>query len=109
MDRQHLRQHASHRFARIEAGVRVLKNDLHSAPKLPQLPAWKPDDFLAIEANAATGRFDQPEDAAPRRRFAATALANQTKGFATLDGERNAVDRPDVPDRAREESLADRK
>src|SRR5690606_13726683 len=60
----------------------------------------------SIELHASRGRFDQPKDTAARRGLAAAAFADEPQHLACAYVERDAVDRPDVADDPREQSLA---
>src|SRR5919198_10596 len=88
----------AHRHARVERGVRVLEDHLHPPAHAAHLLAGKARELGAIELHRAGGRLVELEDRAPRRRLAATRLADETKRLALLDEEIDAVDRADRAD-----------
>src|SRR5688572_16465232 len=108
MHRQHLRQHRPHAQPRVEARIRILKNDLHLAAELTHRFERQSGYLLAVELDAARCRLDESQNAAPSRRLAAAALPYQTEYFALIHRERDAIDCTDVSDRPREQTLFDR-
>ena len=70
------------RHARIEAGERVLEDDLHRAPAAAQRLAVERGEVLAEPQHAARGRLDQAQDRAAERRLAAAALADHAQRLA---------------------------
>ena len=95
--------------ARIERGVRVLKDDLDIAAQDAKLIGLQPPDILAIKMDFARGWFDQAQHAAPGGRLAAAGFADQPEGFAALDGEIDAVDSVNAAGLAAEQAAFDRK
>src|SRR5207249_4332908 len=95
--------------ARVEAGVRVLKHHLHLASHLADVFSAEGGQVLTQQAHAAAGGSVELEDGAPGGALAATGLANQAKGLALLNRERNAIDRPDRGDLSLEYTSAHRK
>src|SRR5450759_2576804 len=77
--------------ARIEGSERVLEDDLHRTPVRTQLGLAEMGDIAAVEADAATGRFDQAQDAACHRRFAAAGFSYHAQRFADPQLETHAV------------------
>src|SRR6476660_2309950 len=59
---------------RVERRIRVLKDDLHVPACLAKALARKPQHIVAAETNRAARRFDQPQDTASRRGFAAAGF-----------------------------------
>ena len=89
--RQHFHEHRPHAEARVEARVRILKDDLHLPPQPSHLAIRQRGQFLPFELDAAFGGFDQPEHAASGGRLAAPAFADQTQHFTGLHRKRHAV------------------
>ena len=89
-----LRENAADREPRIQAGIRILKDDLHAPAQRPHLAARQTDDLLPFELDAAARRLNQLQDAAARRRLAAAALADQAEHFSGVHVERDPVDAP---------------
>src|SRR5205085_3860890 len=81
--------------ARVERGIRVLKDDLHFAPQLPQRSRVERQQILPFKVDFASRRLDQAQDAAARRRFAAAGFADQPKGLAVPYAEADIVNRFD--------------
>src|ERR1700676_388423 len=77
--------------ARIERGERVLEDDLHRTPVLAQLGLSEKGDIQAIEPDAAAGRFDQPQDTARHRGFAAAGLTDQPERFPDAQRKADAI------------------
>ncbi len=105
MDDQRFLDDVADPHARVERGVRVLKDDLHVAPRRPQPRAREGEHVFVPEPDRAGGRFDQPEDAATGGALAATGLPDQTEHLSFVDRKAHIVDGLD--DRRRgEEALA---
>ena len=71
MDSQPLADDFAHPHARVERGVGVLEDDLHAAAHVAHLGIAEGEDVPPLEFDAAAGRLDQTQDAAPERRLAA--------------------------------------
>ncbi len=80
----------SGRHPRVEAGERVLKDDLCPLSELGQIVHLV--DVLPVEDDAAVGRIAQAQQGLPGRRFATTGFADQPEGFPFLDGKGDAID-----------------
>ncbi len=78
--------------ARVEAGVRVLEDDLDVAPGRLQLARVEVEERLALEADLAVGRRDQPQDDLAERRLAAAGLAHEAERLTFGDVEADPVD-----------------
>ena len=87
-------QRVADRHARIEARVGVLEDHLHVPAEAPQLPRRHGGYVLAVEGDAPGGRFDEPQQQAPERRFAGARLADDAQDLAARDVERNLGRRP---------------
>ena len=61
---------------RVQRGERVLEDDLHVPAHFTQVPSAEAADIDAVEPDVATGRLDQPEDAAAERRLAAAGFSH---------------------------------
>ena len=95
--------------ARIERGVRVLKDDLDVAAQDAKLAGIQRSDILAFETYLARGRFDQAKHAASGGRFTAAGFAYQPEGLAAPDIEIDAVDRVDAAGVTAEQAALERK
>src|SRR6185369_11682003 len=95
-------------LARVQARVGVLEDHLHLAAQRPQLARAELADPLAVEADVAGGRLEQPHDAAAERRLAAAGLADQAERLALGDAQRDVVHGMHAGDLAREHALPDR-
>jgi hypothetical protein len=83
----------SYSHSRIERRVRVLKNDLHIATRPPHLCGRKRKKIAPVESYFSRCRFDEPQNAAARRRFAAARLSNKPEGFSAPDRKAYVIDR----------------
>ena len=104
-------QNLVHTHTRVERSKGVLKHDLGCAARLAQGFALQLVKGLAVEQGAATdlGRIAQQLHHGLTHRGLATArLAHQGQGAARCDGERNAIDRFHMPDRALQQTFANR-
>jgi hypothetical protein len=86
--------------ARIQRGVRILKDHLHLAAHLAHLRSGESGQLPAFEGDSAAGRLDQPNEAASQAGLAAARLADQSDRLSLLHIEAHAVNRPDVLSRA---------
>jgi hypothetical protein len=66
----------------IQAGIRVLKNDLHLSPKLLHFRERQVDDARSLEDDLTACGFMQANKASSYRRFAATRFAHKPERFA---------------------------
>src|SRR3546814_1723280 len=66
---QRLADDLAHRHARIEAGQRVLEDDLHVLALGPQRLGVERRQFLAEPDGAPAGRLDEPQDGAAEGRL----------------------------------------
>jgi hypothetical protein len=108
VDRQPLADDRADRHPRVEAGERVLKDDLHLTPQAPQFAALQREHVSAVEGHRACRRLDQAQDRAPERRLAAAGLADYAQRLPRHDVERDAVDRAHGSRLAAEKPTADR-
>src|SRR5205809_813725 len=95
VDDERLLDDLSRAHARVERRVRILKDDLHIAPRLAQAPARKGEHVLAPDPYFARRGVDEPEHAAPGRRLSAARFADEPEGFPFLNREAHVVDRLD--------------
>src|SRR4051812_26082564 len=77
--------------ARIERGVRVLKDDLETAAAAPQFAGLKRGKVLALKQNRTGGWLDKLDDGAAEGGFAATAFADEPDGFSGGDVEADVI------------------
>src|SRR5689334_1658699 len=109
MEEQRLRQRVEHRHARVERGVRILKDHLKPWPQAGELRRGKAADFLPAERNRALGHADELHDRPAERGFAAAGFADKAKNFAAGQAERNTVDGFDLrADLRKKSALHDR-
>ena len=108
MDLQGVADDRADPFPRIEAGVRILEDQLHLAPERAELAGAVPVDRLALEDDLAGRRLQQADDRPPERRLPAAGLADEAERLARLHREAHAVDRMDLRDLFLEDALPDR-
>ena len=76
---------------RIERSIRILEDELHLATHILDLMLAHLGNIFTLEEHLTGGRLGQAHDGATRRGLTATGLADQTKGLARIDLERNVV------------------
>ena len=76
VDRQAFPDDRADRHPRIQAGERVLEDDLDPPAQAAAAPWLQRADVDAVELNLAGRRLDEAQDAAPERRLAAARLAD---------------------------------
>jgi hypothetical protein len=108
VDAQPLADAVADRRARVEAGVRVLEDDLHPPAIRLERRALQRHEVDPIEPDRTGGRIDQPQQQAPDGRLAAARLADEAEGLAAPDVERHAVDGLHLADRALQDAAPDR-
>ena len=96
------------RRAWVEAGVRVLEDDLHPPPVRLQRGALDLGDVLAIEQDGARRRVDEAQEQPSDRGLAAARLADEAERFAATDLEADAVHGLDEADLPLEDPAVDR-
>src|SRR5580692_6395351 len=76
------------RETRVEAFVRILKDDLNifSMRRAVKLPRRQMPNRLAVEQNLAFAGVDQPADHPRGRGFARAGLADEANAFTGFDG-----------------------
>src|SRR5262249_54927152 len=62
VDFERLGDDAAHAHARIERAERILEDDLHALPCLPQLVGSERHEVPPLEAHMARGGFDEAKD-----------------------------------------------
>ena len=82
MHPQRLHNRIADRLARIERGVRILKNKLNIAPQGLQLAAGEGIDPLTVEGNGAALGLNQPQQRPAGGRLAAAGLPHQREGLS---------------------------
>ncbi|MNS19496.1 hypothetical protein D3C72_512170 [compost metagenome] len=88
---QHPFENAVYVVLGIQRAVRVLEHHLHEGPVRAQLLFIEPGDIAAIEQDLAGAGTNQPENGFAQRRFAASGLTDQAKGFARADLKRHVI------------------
>jgi len=91
-------------LARIEAGERILKHHLNALANLAQGFGIERADILPLKKHAPFAWFDQPQDRAAGRRFAAARLADEGQRLAGAERERDVLDRMHAARRSAEDS-----
>ena len=79
--------------AGIEAGKRVLEDDLDLAPMRAQRFGSKIGDVGAVEPDRAACGIEQADDQVRERRLAASTLADNGEGLAPIDVQADVLDR----------------
>ena len=88
---------------RVQRAVGVLEDDLDLAAVLLERPAAHLGDVLTLVEDRAAGRLLQGDQQLGHGRLAAAGLADHADGLAAAQGQVDAVDGVDVPDRLLEE------
>ena len=83
---------------RRQAGIRILKDDLHARTHTAKLFLAEGEYFLAVEPDLTGGLFEQAQNCSAGSGFAAAGFADKTHGLAALDLEADAVHSADVAD-----------
>src|ERR1019366_8571240 len=90
--------------------VRVLEDHLHFAVKSLQLGTLAIGHVRPFEQDRPRGWIEQPDQQTRRRALAAAGLPDDPDGLATLDVERDSIDRLDRPHSAlKDDPPGDRK
>ncbi len=96
-----------HRQARRQGAVGILEDDLHVLAQGPHGLAVQPVDAPAEIDDRPLAR-DEAQDGEAERGLAGAGFADDADRLALADGDRDAVDRLDVPGRAAQEPAPDR-
>lgn len=80
---------------RVEAGIWVLKDDLHLPAESLHLAVRKANDVLSLKQNLTRRRFMKPQKAPPDGRLSAARLTDQPERLARKYVKRYAIDRAD--------------
>ena len=99
--------------ARVKRIEGVLKDHIGVAPNIAQFPRADirhvDGRFIVnLKLNAARGRVERAQDAAPNGGLARTRFADQAQRFARLNLQAHVVNRFHLPDHAPQKSLFDR-
>ena len=108
VDAQPLADAVADRRARVEAGVRVLEDDLHPPPVRLEGRALDRGQVRAVEGDRARRRLDEAQQQPPDRRLAAARLADEPERLAAPDLEAHAVHGLDHADGALQDAAPDR-
>src|SRR5258705_9625987 len=92
MDPHRLEQDLAHREARIERGVRILKNDLDPGFIAPGVLRGKRQQVPPLEQYLAAGCLVQTHEQQPKGRLARPRLPDDAQGLALRELERGAPD-----------------
>ena len=85
------------RLARIQRGIRILKDDLHLFIDLVHLFSIYTRDIFAVQENLTIRAFQQMDDGAPQRALAASGFADHAHRLAFADFEGDIVHRMEQP------------
>src|ERR1043166_1624859 len=78
---------------RVEARIRILKNDLHLAPEFLHFIMRQVDDVAVFELYFPARRFDQPQKASADSRFSTARFTHQPECFTLCEAKRNIINR----------------
>jgi hypothetical protein len=92
VDLERLADRGADAHARVERRVGVLEDHLHPLAQRPHRRVGQARDVLAVEADRAAGRLQQPQHGAAERRLAAARLADQAERLAGRDRQRHVLD-----------------
>ena len=90
MDRQSFPHDGANGHARIQRGVRILKNDLRPSSHPTQIRAAQLEYIGPIKRDGPRCWLDQSERGASGRGFAASGFPDERQRLATLNVERHA-------------------
>ena len=93
MHQQRFSNEFKHLHPRIEAGVRVLENELNVAGQTPQRLTFDGRDILALEKHPPVRQGQAAHDRAAQRGLAGTGLANKAKRLSTRQIKGDIVER----------------
>ena len=79
----------------IEAGKRIVEDDLHPAPERSQSPIGQVVETLAIEQDLARGNVEKAQHRLANRRLSAAGLAHQRERLTTGDLDAQIIHRAD--------------
>ena len=86
-----LRNNFADGHTRVERSIGVLEDELHLATHILDLVLAHLGNVFALEEHFACRRLGQAHDGAARRGLTATRLADQAKGLARINLERNVI------------------
>src|SRR5439155_13453930 len=93
MDDERLLDNLPRAHARVQRRIRILKHNLHVAPRFAHAPSRERQHVLASKPHRARGGLDEPQQTTSRRGLAAAGLADQPEHLTLLDAETHLVDR----------------
>jgi hypothetical protein len=91
VDDERLLDNLSRSHARVQRGIRILKNDLHVASRESKFLPRVLEDVRSAEPHLSRGGFDEPEDAAAGGGFAAAGFPHEAERLTFFDGEGHVV------------------
>ncbi len=109
VDFQRLRDDRPDRQPGVQAGVRILEDNLHVPPTASQLRGGRLRQVLAFEIDGALGWLVELEDGPTGGALAATRLAHEAQRLASLDREADVVHRPNPADASLHDAMRHRK
>lgn len=92
MDDERLGDDLLDAHARVEGGVGVLKDRLHTAAQRAEFVLGNAGDGVAVEGDRAGGGLHEAEDDARDGALAGAGFADEAQGFTAFDREGDAVD-----------------
>ena len=93
VDLQGFANQLAHGHARVERGKRVLKDELHIAPQPGQIGPGDMADVLTVKGHLPLGGVQQPHQQAGKGGFATAGFADDGKGLAPADFQRDITHR----------------
>jgi hypothetical protein len=91
VDDERLLDNLSRSHARVQRGIRILKNDLHVASRESKFLPRVLEDVRPAKPHFSRGGFDEPEDAAARGGLAAAGFPNKAERLTFVDRECHVV------------------
>lgn len=108
VDPHRLGEDLADRHTGIEAGVRVLEDDLDLPLEPPQLRSGRPSDVDAVVADGPPGGSLQPQQHLGQAGLARAGLPHESEGPSRLDLQAHLLDGVDVPGDPAQRPGADR-
>src|SRR5215203_895355 len=88
---ERLRKDLTNRHSWIQRSVRILKDDLQSAPLSTHFTGRQLREIVPVEENPPASWLCQSQNRAPKCRLSAARLSGQSKRLALADVERHSV------------------
>ena len=92
MNQHGLTDDLAYPLTRVQAGIGILKYDLHASTLRPHLGTPERGDFGSVKAYQSRRGLDQPQYRPTNGRLPRTRLADQSQDFTSIDVEGHVVD-----------------